>query len=105
MGSSFAGESFYDLNKIAIEKVIETSGDGRVKYRVGQKNIPKKDEKTEVRINATGNISEFLGENIPIPQELKPISHKVAKIAIGQSHALILFAGGELYVTGNNRKG
>jgi alpha-tubulin suppressor-like RCC1 family protein len=58
----------------------------------------------DVRIYAFGPLSPYLNF-ISVPKELKPVSRRVAKIALGEMHVVFLFAGGEVGVCGSNEKG
>lgn len=40
-----------------------------------------------------------------IPEQLREVSKKVVRIALGESHVMMLFAGGEIAVCGNNDYG
>jgi len=42
---------------------------------------------------------------VPIPSTLREISRKVVRLALGEAHVMLLFAGGELAIYGNNSHG
>lgn len=61
-------------------------------------------ENEEIRINAFGPISEQLN-SATLPASLSKKSRKVARIGLGLNHAVFLFLGSEVAVSGKNDKG
>jgi alpha-tubulin suppressor-like RCC1 family protein len=58
----------------------------------------------EIRIIALGPISEYLN-SATLPDKLSFKSQKVARIGLGSNHAVFLFMGSELAISGKNDKG
>lgn len=79
-------------------------GDGKIRIKMGERRQVKRNEELEVWIFGMGPLGEYLSF-VKVPEKLKPISRQVAKIALGEMHAVFLFSGGELGVIGNNDRG
>ena len=87
-------EDIYHRGSIALNKeALKTGEANQGEY-----------EQEEVRIVATGPISEYWNQST-IPPELNYMSRKIARIAMGAEHAVFLFSGMEIAVWGMNSRG
>ena len=86
-------EDIYGRGSIAIRQSRDVS-----------ETYKPKETNEEIRIIAFGPIADHFKEST-LPEELKESSRKVARIGIGENHAVFLFQGSEIGIVGKNDKG
>ena len=69
-----------------------------------KKQMNKQEKSEEIRIIAFGPISQYLN-SATLPAMLNFKSRKVARIGLGEDHAVFLFIGFEVAVSGKNDRG
>lgn len=81
-------------------------GRGSIAIRNESMTKPKFEERSneEIRIVAFGPISEYLND-AKLPDKLPYKSQKIARIGLGENHAVFLFLNSEIAVSGKNDKG